>query len=181
MMKLLARFLYWLTGWKTEGEVPKLKKFVAIMAPHTSAWDVIYGLLAKYIFELDFSFFGKQEIFSTPYGFIFKALGGIPVDRASKHNMVEQAVKTFNEREHFILALSPEGTREYVAKWRTGFYYIALQAKVPIVLTYIDFGRKVAGIGPLFYPTGDIEKDMEEMKKFYRPIKGKHPEKGVIE
>jgi len=129
---------------------------------------------------MDFSFYGKQEIFNTPYGFIFRDLGGIPVDRSTSHNLVEQAVKTFNEREQFILALSPEGTRERVDKWRTGFYYIALQAKVPILLGYIDFERKVTGLGPLFYPTGEIEKDVEEMKKFYRKVKGKHPEKGVF-
>ena len=179
-MKLIARFFFWLTGWKTEGEIPKLKKFVAILAPHTSAWDVIYGMLARYIFEMDFSFYGKQEIFDAPYGFIFRALGGIPVNRSAKSNLVDQAVKTFNEREHFILALSPEGTRKYVPNWKTGFYYIALQAKVPILLTYIDFERKVTGLGPLFYPTGDIDKDIEEIKNFYRPIKGKHPEKGIV-
>ena len=179
-MKILARFFYWLTGWKTEGAVPTQTKYVAIMAPHTSAWDVIYGLLAKYIFGLDFSFYGKQEIFDAPYGFIFRALGGIPVDRSTNNNLVDQAVKTFNDRDHFILALSPEGTRRYVAKWKTGFYYIALQAKVPILLAYVDFERKVAGLGPLFYPTGDIDKDVEEIKNFYRPIKGKHPERGVL-
>ncbi len=179
-MKLIARFFYWLTGWKTEGEMPKVNKFVAIMAPHTSAWDLVYGMFAKYIFGMDFSFFGKKEIFKFPFGLFFRALGGIPVDRSANNNLVEQAVKTFNEREHFYLALSPEGTRQYVEKWRTGFYYIALQAKVPILLGYIDFERKVTGLGPLFYPTGDIDKDIEEIKNFYRPIKGRHPEKGVI-
>lgn len=107
-------------------------------------------------------------------------MGGIPVDRASNHNMVEQAVKTFNQRERFILALSPEGTRAYAPKWRTGFYYIAMQAKVPVVLAYIDFENKIAGIGPTFYPTGDMDKDIEAIKQFYRPIKGKYPGKGVL-
>ncbi|HLP51556.1 MAG TPA: lysophospholipid acyltransferase family protein [Chitinophagales bacterium] len=178
-MKLLARFIFWLTGWRTAGQVPQLKKFVAILAPHTSGWDVFYGFLAKYIFGIHFAFYGKKEIFDAPYGFIFKALGGIPVDRSKHSNLVEQAVATFNERDEFILALSPEGTRKYVEKWKTGFYYIALQAKVPIVLTYLDFEHKVAGIGPTFYPTGDIDKDIEEIKNFYRPIKGRHPEKGI--
>jgi 1-acyl-sn-glycerol-3-phosphate acyltransferase len=179
-MKLLSQLFFWLTGWKTVGKVPAFK-CVVIVAPHTSGWDMLYGMAAKFIFELDFSFFAKQEIFKPPFGFIFKAMGGVPVNRSAKHNLVEQAVQTFNERDHFILALSPEGTREYVFKWKTGFYYIALGAKVPIVLAFLDYEKKEAGFGPTFYPTGDIEKDMEEMKKFYRPIKGYHPEKGVRE
>lgn len=179
-MKLLSKFIFWLFGWKIKGVVPPLKKFVVIGAPHTSAWDMLFGMCAKYLLEIDFVFFGKKEIFDSWYGFIFRALGGIPVDRAVNHNMVDYAVKMFNEHENFILALSPEGTREYVPKWRTGFYHIAMGAKVPVVLGYLDFENKIVGIGPTFYPTGDIEKDIEEMKKFYRPIKGKHPEKGVV-
>lgn len=179
-MRNIARFLFWITGWKVNGEVPKLPKFVAILAPHTSAWDLPIAMLTKFILRINFSFFAKQEIFAPPFGFIFRALGGLPVDRASRHNLVEHAVKTFNEKEQFILALSPEGTRKYVAKWKTGFYYIALQAKVPIALAYIDYGNKVAGIGPLFYPTGNIDKDIESIKVFYRPIKGRHPEQGVV-
>lgn len=179
MIKLLAQFIFFISGWKISGEVPPIKKFVVIAAPHTSGWDFPIGILARFILQIRFSFFGKQELFRPPFGFIFRALGGIPVDRSSSHGMVEQAVEMFNTHDRFILALSPEGTREYVEKWRTGFYYIALQAKVPIVLSYLDFENKVAGIGPTFYPTGDIAKDIEAMKDFYRPIKGKHPEKGV--
>ncbi len=178
-MKLLARFFYWLLGWKISGQIPNLNKFVVIVAPHTSAWDLPLAMLAKFILGVDFSFFAKAEVFKPPFGFIFKALGGLPVDRSSSHNLVDQAVKTFTEREHFILALSPEGTRKYVAKWKTGFYYIALNAKVPIVLSYLDYKNKIAGIGPVFYPTGDVEKNIEEIKKFYRPIQGRHPENGV--
>lgn len=179
MKKLISEFIFWLIGWKTAGKVPPLKKFVVIAAPHTSAGDTVVGLLAKYIFEIDFAFFGKQELFRFPFGFIFRAFGGIPVDRASKHNVVEKAVEMFNKHEKFILALSPEGTRDYVAEWRTGFYYIALEAKVPVVLCYLDYGNKVVGIGPTFYPTGNADADIEEIKKFYRPIKGRHPERGV--
>lgn len=179
-MKLLARFIFWLTGWHTEGQVPPLNKFVVIVAPHTSAWDVFYGLLARYLFDVDFVFYGKREIFDSPFGFIFRAMGGIPVDRSVHTNMVDQAVERFNQNNKMILALAPEGTREYVEKWKSGFYYIALKANVPILLTYLDFEKKVAGIGPTFYPTGNLEKDMEDIKAFYRPIKGRHPEKGVL-
>jgi len=179
-MKWIARLVFLLTGWRTAGEVPGLKKYVAIAAPHTSAWDGVVALFAKYIFEIDFAFFGKKEVFDSPYGFLLRWLGGIPVDREHNQNMVGYAVKMFQDNERFILAMSPEGTRAYAPKWRTGFYQIAIQAKVPVVLTYFDFEHKVVGIGPTFYPTGDMEKDIEEIKKFYRPIKGKHPEKGVL-
>ncbi|MDB5281534.1 MAG: Acyltransferase [Bacteroidota bacterium] len=178
-MKLISRFILWLFGWKTAGEVPPLKKFVAILAPHTSGLDFLFGMCAKFIFGIHLTFLGKEEVFRFPFGFIFRWLGGVPVDRSSSHNVVDYAVKLFNENENFILALSPEGTRAYVPKWKTGFYYIALNAKVPIVLTYLDFEKKRVGIGPTFYPTGDIDKDIEAIKDFYRPIKGKYPELGV--
>ena len=179
-MKLLSRFILWLWAWKTQGDIPPLPKMVAIFAPHTSAWDGIVALFAKYVYDIDFAFYGKKEAFEAPYGFILRRLGGIPVDREHPHGLVGQAVKAFNEHERFILAMSPEGTRAYAPKWRTGFYYIAVQAKVPIVFTFMDFEKKIVGIGPTFYPTGNIEQDLETIKAFYRPIKGKHPEKGVL-
>lgn len=179
MLKRISKFIFWLFGWRTEGVVPPLKKFVVIAAPHTSAWDAVFGLCAKYLFDVDLTFFGKEELFRFPTGIFFRAIGGIGVDRFSNNNVVDKAVELFNSREHFILGLSPEGTRKYVAEWRTGFYYIAMEAKVPIVMAYLDFEHKVVGIGPTVYPTGNIDRDIEEMKNFYRPIKGKHPEKGV--
>jgi 1-acyl-sn-glycerol-3-phosphate acyltransferase len=162
------------------GEVPPLKKFVVILAPHTSGMDFVYAMCTKFILGLRFSFLVKAEVFRPPFGFIFRWLGGIPVERSSSHNLVDQVVKMFNEREDIIMAISPEGTRAYVPKWKTGFYYIALYAKVPIVLGYLNFQTKTAGIGPTFYPTGDIDKDIEAIKDFYRPIKGKYPQKGVL-
>lgn len=167
-------------GWKTSGVVPPLDKYVAIVAPHTSALDAVYGLFAKYIFGIDFCFLGKQEAFRFPVGILLRAFGGIPVDRAANHNLVQQVVEMFNSRSHFVLALSPEGTRQRVEKWRTGFYYIAWQAQVPVVLCYLNYETKTTGIGPVFYPTGNMEKDMEEIKKFYRPVKGRHPQNGVF-
>ena len=178
-MKIIARVIFWITGWKIAGEVPPLKKFVVILAPHTSGLDFFYAMCTKFLLGIKFSYLGKEEIFRPPFGFIFRWLGGIPVERTASHNMVDQVVKYFNEHENFILALSPEGTRAYVPKWKTGFYYIALKAKVPIILGYLNFETKTAGIGPTFYPTGNIEQDMESILAFYRPIKGKHPELGV--
>lgn len=178
-MKAIAKFIFWLFGWKTAGEAPAYKKYVAILAPHTSGWDLIFGLCARYLFDLDIKLMAKEEIFRFPVGPILRAMGGVPVDRSSKHNLVDQAVSMFNERENFILAIAPEGTRKYAPKWKTGFYYIALKAGVPIVLTYLDFEKKIVGIGPAFYPTGNVDNDIEAIMAFYRPIKGKHPENGV--
>lgn len=178
-MQLIARFLFKVLGWRIAGEVPHLNKFVVILAPHTSAWDFPLAMLAKFILKVRISFLAKQEVFNPPFGFLFKALGGIPVDRASSHHLVDQVADKFKTEEHLILALAPEGTRKYVAKWKTGFYYIALKAKVPIVLAYLDYEKKVAGVGPTFYPTGNIDADMAEIMAFYRPIKGRHPELGV--
>ena len=178
-MKFIAKLIFWIRGWKTSGEVPPLKKFVVIMAPHTSGEDFVLGMCAKFIYGIRFRFLAKAEVFRPPFGFIFRWLGGIPVERSEHHNLVDEVVKQFEQHEVFILALSPEGTRAYAPKWKTGFYYIALYAKVPIVLTYLNFETKTAGIGPTFYPTGDIDKDIEAIKDFYRPIKGKHPELGV--
>lgn len=178
-MYYLSKFIFWLFGWKIKGEVPPIKKFVVIAAPHTSAWDLVFGLCAIYILRLKLTFFAKKEAFDSPLGFLFRAFGGVPVDRSSKHNMVEHVVKMFEEHDSFILALAPEGTRKYVAKWKTGFYYIALAARVPIICAYLDFENKTVGIGPTIYPSRDLEKDMETILNFYRPIKGKHPQKGV--
>ncbi len=178
-MYYLSKLIFWSFGWKTKGNLPALKKYVIIAAPHTSAWDLLFGLCAIYIYRLKLSFFVKKEAFDSPLGFLFRAIGAVPVDRSSKHNLVQQAVKMFEAKENFILALAPEGTREYVAKWKTGFYYIALEAKVPILCSYLDFEHRIVGIGTTIYPSGDLEKDMEQILNFYRPIKGKHPEKGV--
>lgn len=178
-MKLISKFIFWLAGWKIAGTIPPYKKFVAIAAPHTCNMDFIYGICAKFLFGVKLKYLGKHQLFRFPFGFIFRALGGIPVDRTSKHNMVEQVVEEFEKRTKCIIALSPEGTRKYVPKWKTGFYHIALKAGVPIVLCYIDFEHKTVGIGPVFHPTGNIDKEIEEIKSFYRNIKGKYPENGV--
>lgn len=179
MFKLLFTLYFKLAGWRLAGEPPKLKKYVAIVAPHTSGWDLVYGLGAKFIWNIKAKFFGKQELFFFPLGNILRSMGGIPVDRFSKHDVVQQAVDKFNSHDEFILAMAPEGTREYAPVWRKGFYYIALNAKVPIVMYYIDFGNKIVGVGPTFYPTGNYATDVEDIMDFYRHIKGKHPEKGV--
>jgi len=169
-----------LTGWKVEGEFPDTPKFVVIAAPHTSNWDLPYMLFFAFYYRLKVYWMGKQTIFNKPFGTICKWMGGIPVNRSKSNNVVEQSVEQFNQKERFILVVPPTGTRKKVSKWKTGFYYIALQAKVPIALGFLDYKKKVGGFGPLFHPTGDIETDMGDILNFYRGISGKYPERSKM-
>ncbi|MFO0677526.1 MAG: lysophospholipid acyltransferase family protein [Polyangiaceae bacterium] len=163
-------------GWKVEGGKPPVDKAVLIAAPHTSNWDLPFMLAVAWACETDVSWFGKHTLFEFPFGGIMRWLGGIPVDRRSRHNMVEQAVQTFAERDYLVLAVPPEGTRGKTTRWKTGFYYIASGAKVPIMLGYLDFGRKAGGFGTPFYPTGDIEADFAEFRTYYAKVTAKYPD-----
>ena len=170
-----ARLLLFVTGWRLEGDVPSLDKCVIIGAPHTSNWDFFFGMLYKLFYGLNIHFLMKEELFRFPFGWFFKAVGGIPVNRSRKNNLVDTLYKKFTQRENFFLALTPEGTRHRVKVWKRGFYYIARKANVPIVLGYMDYGRKIVGVGPVFYPGGDIEEDMRKIKEFYMTIQAKFP------
>ena len=151
-----------------------------IVAPHTSGWDVVIGVLYRAVIGIrEARFFGKKELFDSPFGFIFKWLGGTPVDRFSKQNLVEQAVDLFNKNESFILALSPEGTRQRVDKLRTGFYYIAEGAKVPIVMAGFDFKNRKLLLSEPFYTSDNEEEDFRKIIGFFASIQGKNPELGM--
>lgn len=176
LLKLLAHILLQLSGWKLEGEIPDLNKCVIIGAPHTSNWDMFFGLLYKMYYNLNIKFLMKEELFRFPLNIFFSWIGGIPVNRGKKNNLVETLYQKFTQKENFYLALTPEGTRNKVKQWKRGFYYIAKKANVPIVLGYMDYGRKVAGVGPVFYPGNDIEKDMAAIRSFYKSVQAKFPE-----
>ena len=165
-----------LTGWEAVGPVPDTPKFVMLLAPHTSNWDLLFILAVLYVLGVKFFWFGKKEIFRWPVGGFFKWLGGIPIDRSLQQNMVQQIVETIQSREQIIVGVSPEGTRSNVKYWKTGFYYIACQAQIPIVFAFLDYGRKVGGLGPVMTPTGDIEVDMKIFRQFYGGITAKHPD-----
>lgn len=181
-MRLVSRFVLKLMGWKSVGEFPEnLKKYVVIVAPHTSAWDFVIGLLFRKALRLERAkYLGKHQLFEPPFGFFFRWLGGYPVDRTSSHNLVEQVVKIFNDHEEFALALSPEGTRQRVDKLKTGFYNIARSANVPIIMVAFDYKHKQAIISPPFHTTHDQQADFEKILRFFRPIEGKYPEKGLM-
>ena len=171
----LARVLVKIFGWRMEGQVPDFPNYVLIAAPHTSNMDLAVMLTLAFTFRTKVSWMGKDALFRWPFGGICRWLGGIPIDRSKANNVVEQSVALFNEKERFVLAVPPEGTRKQVRYWKTGFYYIASGAGVPILLGFIDYGRKVGGVGPVLMPSGDIEKDMETIQAFYADITGKHP------
>ena len=164
-----------LTGWDVEGETPNLHKYVMILAPHTSSWDLIYILAVMYALGLKIYWFGKKEIFLWPLGGFFKWLGGIPIDRSSRHNVVQQTTTIIQSREQIIIGVSPEGTRSNTQYWKTGFYYIAHKTQIPLVFAFLDFSCKVGGLGPTMNPTGDIEEDMKTIRRFYSGITAKYP------
>lgn len=180
-MKILSKFFFWITGWKVIGAVPKeLKKLVMIAAPHTSNWDLLYARAAFYIMGIPVRYTVKKELFFFPLGNILRGVGGIPIDRKTKGNMVDKMATLFNEREELTILITPEGTRSYAPEWKKGFYYIALAANVPISLGYLDYEKKHAGVGPLIYPTGNYEKDLDKIQSFYRDITAKFPENGIM-
>ena len=181
MLNLFWKYYLRRNKWQFVGDYPyHLPKLVVAVAPHTSAWDFIVGLAVRSHFKLHHvKFLGKQELFKPPFGFFFRGLGGIPVDRFSKRNMVEQVVDRFNAADRFTIVLSPEGTRKRVDRLRSGFYHIAVGAGAPILMVGFDFGNRKIMLSEPFYPTGDFSADAKEMLKFWGPLKGKIAEKSL--
>ncbi len=164
-------------GWKLEGTInPEVKKAVVIAAPHTSWHDFHTGVFTRRMLNIDINFVGKKELFTWPFGAYFRWMGGTPLDRTPGQNKVEAIAKIFKEKEVFRLALAPEGTRKKVATWKTGFYYIAQAANVPIIPVAFDYGTKTVKIGVPFYITDNIEEDMKVLRGFYKGVVGKKPE-----
>ena len=176
----LARFLgrAWLRafGWRVEGHLPMAPKVVVIAAPHTSNWDLPFMLATAVVLGVRPSWLGKRELFRTPFGRLMCWLGGVPVDRSRRANLVEQVVARFAEAERLFLVIPPSGTRRRAPHWKSGFYHVARGAGVPIVCSFLDYGRRVAGIGPTVVATGDVGKDMDVVRTFYAPIEGRYPE-----
>lgn len=163
-----------LAGWKAEGEIPKeLKKCVMIAAPHTSNWDLFYMLLIAFVLRARIYWMGKEQIFKPPFKHLMMWMGGVPVDRSKSNNMVQASIDAIQNNEQLFLIVPPEGTRSKVTYWKTGFYHIAHGAGVPILLGFLDYKRKAGGIAGIFNTTGDIEKDMTEIKRTYAPVSGK--------
>ena len=177
-MRNLAKFIFFkILGWNIVGRFDKeVKKCMVIVAPHTSWYDFLIGVLVRKIINLQVNFVGKKELFNPPIGWYFKWMGGAALDRSPGQQKVDAIAEIFREKEIFRLALSPEGTRKKTKKWKTGFYYIALKANVPIILVAFDYKSKTVKISEAFHPTNNFEKDFIEIIKFYDGVQGKIPE-----
>ncbi len=163
-----------LCGWSLVGEFPDVAKAVLVAAPHSSWWDGVWGLLLKSGIGAEVHFIGKQELFRGPLGWLLRQLGGIPINRGAAAGVVEQMVGQFRRRDAFWLGIAPEGTRKSVRRWKSGFWHIAHDAGVPIVTAWFNYPDKTIGIGPLFHTSDDMEADLQRLREFYAPFKGKH-------
>ena len=165
-----------ITGWTVEGSLPfGASKSVLIAAPHTSNWDLPYTLMVAFALRLNIYWMGKAQIFRPPFRGLMMWLGGIPVQRETANNLVAASAAAITKADGPLqLIVPPEGTRSKVRQWKTGFYYIAVSAQVPIVLAYMDYDKKISGLGAIFQPSGDIDADMAAIKAFYAPFKGRN-------
>lgn len=177
-MQKISKFIFKkILGWKLVGDFPKhLKKYVIIVAPHTSWKDFPIAILARNYSGEKVNFIGKNSLFKGPFGFIFRALGGTPVDRSQSSNMVDAIVQIFDNKEEFRLGISPEGTRKKVSNWKTGFYYIAKGANVPVVMAALDFEHKQIKFSKPYDITNNKAKDFEYFYSFFKGVKGRHSE-----
>ena len=179
-MKKISFFVFYrVMKWKMIGDFDgdRIKKCIVIVVPHTSWHDFYIGLLVRQIAGVRISFLGKKELFKWPFGWYFRKVGGISLDRTSGQNKVEAIAKEFEKRDELRLTLAPEGTRKKVTVWKTGFYYIAKMANIPIKMVAFDFGKKQVVISSAFYPTHDFNKDVQFMHTFFKGVKGKIPNK----
>lgn len=168
MISYLAKMVFFrLMGWRIEGDFPQLKKFIVAVYPHTRNMDFIVGVLTRAVLNEKISYVGKQELFNPLTGWFFRALGGTPINRNSNENKVSAIAQIFKEKDAFRMAIAPEGTRKKVDRWKTGFYYIAIEAEVPILLVHFNYPAKKVSFLKLLKPTGDIEKDLKEMKAYF--------------
>jgi 1-acyl-sn-glycerol-3-phosphate acyltransferase len=176
MRHWLANRLLMLFGWRAEGSLVDHPKCVVVVAPHTSNWDFSVMLLIAVALRLKVTWMGKHTLFRPPFGWIMRRLGGLPINRSARHNMVQQAVESFRTHDRLNLAILPEGTRKRTPYWKSGFYHIALGAQVPIAFGFADYRRKVGGIAGVMVPSGDAEADMALIRDFYSGIVGKRPD-----
>lgn len=187
-MKLFARSLFALTGWTYNNHMPPgIRQSVMIAAPHTSKWDFLYTRLAFVLMDIPVRITIENRYTKFPYGPFIRALGGIGIDRRPRKegeerpSMVKTMVDLFKKHQDLVMLVTPEGTRNLRTKWKTGFYHVALQARVPLALGYLDYGKKEAGVSKLVYPSGDMKKDLQEIMAFYKNIVPLWPERFSID
>lgn len=181
LLRIFSVITLRLLGWKIVGQqfvhdAAHGRKFVIISAPHTSNWDMPYALMTCFALRIRVRWMGKEALFKPPYRGIMMWLGGIPVDRSKSNNLVAATVQKLKEASELIILIPPEGTRSKVTYWKTGFYWIAQGANVPLMLGYLDFKKKEGGIGGIFKPTGNIDLDMPQIRAFYAGVTGRNPQ-----
>lgn len=177
IQRLCSWLLYKKLGWTKDVTVAHPTKYIICYAPHTSNWDFILARLYLRAENFHSNFLMKKEWFFWPLGPIFRKMGGIPVYRSKSTHMTEHLVEEAKRRDDFVLTITPEGTRSLTHHWKKGFYYIALCANIPILLYGVDYKKKLIRCTKMFIPTGDVDKDMEEILAYYKDLQGKHPEK----
>ncbi len=180
-MKAVADFILNILGWKIEKKVPAdIKKAVVIVAPHTSYFDFVMGRISFWSLGVDTKFLIKKEAFVWPFGVLLRKLGGIPVNRGRAAKLTDEIARMYHENDSFFVTITPEGTRTLVKEWKKGFYHIAVSANVPIIFGVLDYENKSGGMMKLYYPTGNMQEDIKEIKSFYKGIKGKNPDRSKI-
>lgn len=174
-MHSLAKFIYFkVIKWSLKGDFPShIKKCIIIVVPHTSWWDFLLGILVRNVWQEEINYIGKKSLFNSPFGWFFRMTGGTPIDRSKSNDTVSAIAQVFEEKKKFRLSLSPEGTRKKVTKWKTGFYFIAKAAKVPIVMVAFDYGKKEIKISQPYTPSSDQEADFKTYEAFFKGVKGK--------
>ena len=173
-LSFIGRFFMWITGWKTEGKpYNEIKKKLFVVFPHTSNWDYPIGLMVKFTLKMRLNYLGKNTLFRPPFGWFFKAMGGMPVDRSKHNRMVDAIIQLFKEQDKLSLVITPEGTRKKVDQLKKGFYHIAFGAQVPIIFVSFDFKTKTMGFKEPYHVSGDYVKDMKEILGFFEGVEGK--------
>lgn len=173
VMKALGLALLKSLGWRIEGAFPNLPKFVVAVAPHTSNWDFVVGAAAMFALDLRLAFLGKHTLFRWPLGSLFRWMGGIPVDRRSRHGVVGESIRAFSAMDRRILAIAPQGTRSPVPRFKSGFLQIARGAGVPVVFASLDYAAKCIRLGPWFEPSEDVEAELRKTEAFFAPVRGR--------
>ncbi len=180
LLRLISNILMWIAGWRVEGKLPDLPKYLIVGAPHTSNWDFLLFLGVIFRLKANVKYMGKAELFRSPLGWFFYWCGGIPVDRKKSTGLVEQMVEACNKSDRFILTIAPEGTRHGVKEWKRGFYHIAKGAGIPIVMAKVDSKKKAMHVGDIFYLTDDMEADMKAIQDRFTGMVGINPRKKYI-
>ena len=175
-MKIVLKIILKILGWKIGG-ITEIQhdKYLVVVAPHTSNWDFIYGILFAYQLPFKIQFLAKSQLFTFAYGWFFRVLGGIPVDRTKKNDLVSQVVDIIDQKDKIVVGIAPEGTRKRTEKWKTGFYYIAREANIPIALAFIDYKTKTIGIDSIFFTSDKKENDLKYIESIYSKYQAKYP------